>query len=114
MFHGHGIIGQVALSGEARAKLLASFYDGFTLPYSPPRADGRTDLKQIGLGCFNPRHGIRAVSGGKTVDLLICFECRHVEVYENGKLIMRRDPGTDAAKLYFDRVLTQARVPLAG
>jgi len=34
--------------------------------------------------CFNPRHGIHAVRAGKTVDLVICYECSAVEVGENG------------------------------
>jgi hypothetical protein len=34
-----------------------------------------------GFKCLDPRHGIRVVSGGKTVDLLICFWCSQVEVF---------------------------------
>ena len=34
--------------------------------------------------CFNPRHGIHALQGGKTVDLVICYECSAIEVGENG------------------------------
>lgn len=30
--------------------------------------------------CFYPHHGLRAVSKGKVVDLLICFSCRKVKV----------------------------------
>jgi hypothetical protein len=32
--------------------------------------------------CFNPRHGLRIVSGKRTLDFLLCFECFQVRVYE--------------------------------
>ena len=32
--------------------------------------------------CFNPRHGIHATRQGRTVDLLICFECLQIEIFE--------------------------------
>lgn len=34
--------------------------------------------------CFNPRHGLRAVHAGHTVDLVICFECLTLEVFADG------------------------------
>jgi hypothetical protein len=33
--------------------------------------------------CFRPRHAIRASHDGKTVDLLLCFECGGIEAYVN-------------------------------
>ena len=64
-----------------------------------------------GAKCFEPRHAIRATHAGKTVDLVICFECSWVYVYEGDK---------ETAKLTvdrkeqpaFDRVLREAKVPL--
>ena len=35
--------------------------------------------------CFNPRHGVRIVSGNRTLDFLVCFECNTVQVFENEK-----------------------------
>src|SRR5262245_3590721 len=47
--------------------------------------------KGVGKGepkkCFEPRHAIRATHGGKTVDLVICFACSWVRVYEGNKRI---------------------------
>jgi hypothetical protein len=67
-----------------------------------------------GAKCFDPRHGIRAAHDGKTVELLICFECEWVYVYIDGKaegeplsLVNR------SAEAVFDRVLRDAGVPLA-
>jgi hypothetical protein len=34
--------------------------------------------------CFNPRHGVHAVRGGRSVDLVICYECSALEVVEDG------------------------------
>jgi hypothetical protein len=35
--------------------------------------------------CFQPRHGVRLTKDDRTVDLLICFECFRVRVYEDDK-----------------------------
>lgn len=34
--------------------------------------------------CFNPRHAIRYTVEGKTVVLLVCFECHRGEILRNG------------------------------
>jgi hypothetical protein len=36
-------------------------------------SDGRV------MNCFNPRHGIRLITGSTTNDLLICFECQVIK-----------------------------------
>ena len=62
-------------------------------------------------GCFQPRHGIRATSGGKTVEVLICFQCRPVYFYlgEQKGQIETVDSPQDA----FDKVLKDAGVSVA-
>jgi hypothetical protein len=35
--------------------------------------------------CFNPRHGLRAVCGKRTLDFLICFECNRAQIFEGGE-----------------------------
>jgi hypothetical protein len=60
-----------------------------------------------GPACFNPRHGIHASHGGKTVDLVICFECSYV--YQSDRMVFRT---TGAPQAVFDAVLTKAGVPL--
>jgi hypothetical protein len=62
--------------------------------------------------CFRPRHGVRAKSGGRAVELVICFECSWVKVYVDGKEV--RDEATNVApQKYLDELLTTAKVPLA-
>lgn len=105
-FHDHEVLGKMTVTGSAKTALLASLYSGLV---PRPRKDG---LKQIGLGCFMPRHGIRAVHEGKTFDLLICFGCMKVQVYEGNKQINQQFISNEPQP-YFDRVLTQAKVPLS-
>ena len=106
-FQGYTVLGQTTIqSKDERKALIASFYDGLV---SVP---GKGNFKQIGMGCFNPRHGIRAERGGKTVDLVICFGCFGLKVYENGKLASHTLLPGAAPQPYFNSVLTQARVPL--
>lgn len=46
------------------------------------------------MRCFLPRHGFRATANGKTVEILICFECNHFYAFD-GK-------GTQYATLSLD------------
>ena len=62
--------------------------------------------------CFNPRHGIRVISNGQPVDLVICFECSRVDIY-------RGDNEDDSLTIgngqeEFDQVLRFANLKLAG
>ncbi len=34
------------------------------------------------FACFNPRHAIHAVWKGKSVDVVICFECEQFDLYD--------------------------------
>jgi hypothetical protein len=62
--------------------------------------------------CFNPRHNLRVSHEGKTVDLLICFECLQVKCFVDGQpdvgFLTSRSPQT-----VFDAVLKDAGIPLA-
>jgi hypothetical protein len=105
-FHDYEVLGKTTVTGAAKAALLTRLYNGLV---PPPRKDG---LKQIGLGCFSPRHGIRAVHKGRTFDLLICFLCMKVQVYEGNKQINQKFISNEPQSS-FDQVLTRANVPLS-
>jgi hypothetical protein len=101
-FHGWQILGQTTIKEAAvRSQILTSVYQGTA------KSDGN------GAKCFDPRHGIRATVNGKTVDLVICFECHWVYVYydsdENRQhvAVTTRDPQT-----VLDKALKNAGVPL--
>ena len=102
-FHDHEILGQITLTDpKAKAELLASFYDGLV----PSEYDA------LSMGCFNPRHGIRATHNGKTVDLLICFSCRGIVGYLNDKEIIHTFT-TNAPHQKFNEILTAANIPIS-
>lgn len=99
-FHGYKELGRVKLAKKAgREAVLKALYRGID------------DSKGLVAGCFNPRHGIRAVSGDKTVDLVICYECLSMQVFVNGK----RAPAALTVRgpeVLFNKVLGDAKVPL--
>jgi hypothetical protein len=105
-FQDHEVFGKTTVTGAAKTALLASLYNGLA---SRPRNDG---LEYIGIGCFMPRHGIRAVHKGTTIDLLICFSCMKMQVYEGNKQI-NQEFSSNEPQPEFNRVLTQANVPLS-
>ena len=72
---------------------------------------GMADKKGQGSKCFDPRHGIRATAAGKTVDLVICFECSWVYSYfGDEKGVQGVTTGTPQAT--FDKILKDAKVTL--
>jgi hypothetical protein len=99
-FRGYKVLGRTTVKdADTRKALLAALGKG--IAEAPDRA----------AFCFSPRHGIRATHDGKTVDLVICFECFATLVYAGDK----GDQGprvTGAPQEAFDKVLTAAKVPL--
>jgi hypothetical protein len=99
-FHGWKILGQTTIKdANERKKLLTAFYLGLKA--------SKGDIAK----CFNPRHGIRAKAGGKSVDAVICFECLQV-VYFVGNA-NTKDTITESPQRVFDEVLKKANVKLA-
>jgi hypothetical protein len=98
-FHGWKVLGKAALkTAETRKKLIEALRKGVKAN------DGTV------ADCFNPRHGIRATHQGKTVDLVICFECYSMIIYEGKKTATVLTTG--APQPVFDKVLKEAKVPL--
>jgi hypothetical protein len=64
--------------------------------------------------CYDPRHRIRVMHQGKTINLDICFSCGIVAVYVDGKLDKQQDFYTyERAQQVFDAFLTAGKIPLA-
>jgi hypothetical protein len=99
-YHGYKVLGKTAIKdADIRKKLVEA------LAKSAADNDGTV------AGCFIPRHGIRAKHDGKTVELVICFQCLQVQVFLDDK----KDKGfliTSTPQPVFDKVLTDAKVPL--
>jgi hypothetical protein len=100
-FHGWRILGRTMIGDQVTQKKL-----------NDALRAGARENGNMAAGCFNPRHGIDVVSGDKTYDLVICFECLQVQVFEpeqqvKGFLV------SDSPQPVFDHVLRAAGVPLA-
>lgn len=61
--------------------------------------------------CFDPRHALRFRSAGHTYLMLICFQCRSLEVIERGRLIGSAPLTGSPAKL--DAMFASAKVPIS-
>lgn len=98
-FHGYIVLGSTRIRDrKTRSAVVKALYDSV--------GNGEK------MACFDPHHGIRAVKGGRTVDFVVCFDCTQFEVYDRGNV----SGGTlsTAPRLLFDRILTDARVPVDG
>lgn len=60
--------------------------------------------------CFNPRHGVIAESGGRRIDLLICFECLQIQVFDGEGENVEDALTTEAPAAVFNRVFTAAGI----
>lgn len=107
-FQGHAILGQLDVkSVGTRTKLIAALDTGIA-----QEAKIQAGGAYWSVACFNPRHGIHASKGDKSVELLICFECAQIQIHSSdGKdwyfcLPIGEQPGI------FNDVLKEAGVPL--
>jgi len=71
LLHSWRILDDASVRDEERDEVLTLLYRGIAL------SDGSM------ARCFEPRHAIRAMHRGHTVDLLICFECAQLQVWMN-------------------------------
>jgi len=99
-FHGWKVLGKTAIdNADAKKSVISALERGY--------AEGSNPAK-----CFWPRHGIHASHNGKTVDILICFECKQFLIYldnqEGEYLLISASP-----EPVLDKALTEANVPLA-
>ena len=96
-FHGYPISGKTCVHARPhREDLLAAV---------------REDLgREAASHCFHPHHGIRAVRGTQTVDLVFGFGCEQMEIYDDRGL-HQITVGASAQRV-FDHVLAEYDVPL--
>ena len=107
LFHGHRILGRAAVPPERRRRLVEALYAGVN------------ESPSLGAGCWEPRHGIRARRGDRTVELQICFKCIAVRatglrVPETDKLVRRKRPTTRSPNPVFDAELRRLGLPKDG
>jgi hypothetical protein len=70
-FHGYEVLSELRVEANDQRNTAAAFL-GKTLHWNELR-------KAL---CFNPRHGLRVLSGKRTLDFLICFQCNRVDIFE--------------------------------
>jgi hypothetical protein len=101
-FHGWKVLGKTQVKdAEARESLINALKKGVS------DSDGTV------AACFNPRHGIQVTTAdGKTVSVVICFECLSMNFYKGGER-SGYALTTQGPQETFNKVLTDAEVPLA-
>ncbi len=93
-FHGHPILGQTVLSGADKERVVPAIYGGFA------------ERRIFRAACFVPHHGLRAVQGKQSVDLVICFGCTTLVTFSAGQ--QGSAPITHAPEKYLNRLLRDA------
>ncbi len=98
VFHDFRILGQTSLSGNLRDRAVRVLEDAMS------HWNGNE------FNCFEPRHGIRVTLNDASYDLVICFQCRSLEMYAaDGKPITQ---GLNDESSVFNELLTADHVPL--
>jgi hypothetical protein len=99
-FHGILVLGKTTIAdADKRRKIMKSLAVGIANSSGPKAA------------CFWPRHGIRTVEGGQTIDYVICFECTQFERFVGGEKTL--DFIAKFPEAEFDQLLTEAGLPIA-
>ncbi|HEY2784691.1 MAG TPA: hypothetical protein VGJ05_06905 [Fimbriiglobus sp.] len=98
-FHKYPVLGKIDVEDPAvRKEILDSLADGI--------AKGGPAFR-----CFIPRHAIRTVKNGITVDIAICFECGQYRVFGGENFNTKSINSSPQAIL--NHHLTAAGIPLA-
>jgi hypothetical protein len=98
-FHGWNVLGKVSITDRGeQATLRQALYQGV-----------RENKDGMVAGCFIPRHGLRVTRDGKTVELVICFQCMSMQVFgvKTRSLLTTSSPAN-----VFNEVLRDKGVPL--
>jgi hypothetical protein len=87
-FHGHTVLGRATVTDAAlRTRIVRTIERG---------AGHGTRSK-----CFNPRHGVHTMHGSKMVDLMICYECGEIDVYDGTESqLSTSDVGAEVETLF--------------
>lgn len=102
--YGCPVLGRVEIGDPARRReIMAAVRDGIRNAPTEPKA------------CFFPRHMLRVGKDGKTVDVVICFQCDNYRLYRVGTDAGLIGGGqiSSAGQPALDKILTDAGIPLA-
>jgi hypothetical protein len=90
-FHGWESWGSAKLSEIDAKELLQGLLEGI-------------DSGGLQAVCFSPRHGLRITTSTKSLDILICYECLSIVVYERDKYTMSISTSSEPLKLFNQKV----------
>lgn len=94
--HGYTVRGRATIEDrQTRLDLLSAL------------AQGARENDSMVAACFNPRHALIAQSGGKTCEILICFECLTFQIWDGTTRIETVDLSETPCRT-FDRIFAEA------
>lgn len=97
-FHGYVVRGKFRVTDQTqRMEVVEAIQQGIK------GSNGRVAM------CFIPRHGLRVKKGTSQLDMIICYECRKIEVHHDGKPDAVATTATSEAKL--NELLHNAEIP---
>ena len=100
-FHGWKILGKTTIKDAGqRRKVTDAILKGIKEGGAPAK-------------CFIPRHGIRTKWKGKTVDLVICFQCSQIYIYHEGVVKADWKTTSKSPQPVLNKILKDAGIPLA-
>ncbi len=73
LFFGFAVIGKAEVTSAERRQEIADALNEMVAQKEKESAK-----------CFNPRHGVRVVEGGRTTEYAICFQCGNYRVKSGG------------------------------
>jgi hypothetical protein len=98
MFHDYPVLGKTDIADPRdRTAILVAVKKGIA------QSDGTQ------AACFWPRHGVRLVQSGETIEYVICFECLQLNEYRDGDT--KHEPTTRSPAAVLDEHLKSAGVP---
>lgn len=101
-FHDFEVLGRARLgSARDRAALAAALNAGIA------------GNDSVAARCFMPRHGIRAETPSGRVDLVICFQCLQVRVFDGGEEPVQELLTTEDPREIFDAIYGAAGLTIA-
>lgn len=100
-FHGWKVLGRASVEPATALTLINDLKAGY--------ATAETELGAP--ACFNPRHGLRISSADKTLDVVICFECTQIAIYE-GNRVVDNLPTSSLPAERFNQVVREYKLPL--
>ncbi len=101
------ILGEGEINEDQVGEVLHAMKAGIALFKDPVHDDPAATAVP---SCFNPRHAIRIQTDAELFEILICFECMQIEVFNNGERIGGHLTSA-APRVYFEQLVIDAGLP---